>query len=251
MSLLPPPPTLLGRHRAPNWSPCALQQLPTSCQSYTWQCTYVNEKWKCMLLGCVRFFATPWAVTDCSPPGSSVHGILQARILEWVAICQCYPLNSFHPLLPLLVCPQAHSLCSSLFSLGGLILTQVLGNAPSHCSYWTKTTSLSFPWTQSRSRVAPRLQGQEEASVFGGWRVRERKADRGVFSSGFRGELHLRTRTVKIFSESGPWHLTCGICPKWGRENWLIVILQNPKLYDLKTNNYSSRKWETSFKFSC
>ena len=28
-------------------------------------------------------FATPM---DCSPPGSSAHGILQARILEWVAI---------------------------------------------------------------------------------------------------------------------------------------------------------------------
>ena len=26
-------------------------------------------------------------VMDCSPPGSSVHGILQARILEWVAMC--------------------------------------------------------------------------------------------------------------------------------------------------------------------
>ena len=24
--------------------------------------------------------------TDCSPPGSSVHGILQARILEWAAM---------------------------------------------------------------------------------------------------------------------------------------------------------------------
>ena len=24
--------------------------------------------------------------TDCSPPGSSVDGILQARVLEWVAI---------------------------------------------------------------------------------------------------------------------------------------------------------------------
>ena len=24
---------------------------------------------------------------DCSPPGSSIHGILQARVLEWVAIC--------------------------------------------------------------------------------------------------------------------------------------------------------------------
>ena len=23
---------------------------------------------------------------DCSPPGSSVHGILQARMLEWVAM---------------------------------------------------------------------------------------------------------------------------------------------------------------------
>ena len=23
---------------------------------------------------------------DCSPPGSSIHGILQARILEWIAI---------------------------------------------------------------------------------------------------------------------------------------------------------------------
>ena len=23
---------------------------------------------------------------DCNPPGSSIHGILQARILEWVAI---------------------------------------------------------------------------------------------------------------------------------------------------------------------
>ena len=23
---------------------------------------------------------------DCSPPGSSVHGIIQARILEWIAI---------------------------------------------------------------------------------------------------------------------------------------------------------------------
>ena len=27
-----------------------------------------------------------WDPIDCHPPGSSVHGILQARILEWVAI---------------------------------------------------------------------------------------------------------------------------------------------------------------------
>ena len=27
---------------------------------------------------------------DCSLPGSSVHGIFQARVLEWVAICSHY-----------------------------------------------------------------------------------------------------------------------------------------------------------------
>ena len=32
---------------------------------------------------CVQLFVTP---VDCRPPGSSVHGILQARILEWVAM---------------------------------------------------------------------------------------------------------------------------------------------------------------------
>ena len=31
---------------------------------------------------CVQLFVTPM---DWSPPGSSVHGILQVRILEWVA----------------------------------------------------------------------------------------------------------------------------------------------------------------------
>ena len=29
---------------------------------------------------------TRWDPVDCSLPGSSVHGILQSRILEWVAI---------------------------------------------------------------------------------------------------------------------------------------------------------------------
>ena len=35
------------------------------------------------LLSCVHLFCKP---VNCSPPGSSVHGISQARILEWVVI---------------------------------------------------------------------------------------------------------------------------------------------------------------------
>ena len=33
-----------------------------------------------------KYCPTLWNPIDCSPPGSSVHGIIQARILEWVAI---------------------------------------------------------------------------------------------------------------------------------------------------------------------
>ena len=32
---------------------------------------------------------------DCSPPGSPVPGILQARTLEWVAIATEFPVNIF------------------------------------------------------------------------------------------------------------------------------------------------------------
>ena len=35
---------------------------------------------------CAQSFPTLWSPLDCSPPGSSVHEIFQARILEWVAI---------------------------------------------------------------------------------------------------------------------------------------------------------------------
>ena len=35
------------------------------------------------LLSRVQLFCNP---TNCSPPGSSAHGIFQARILEWVAM---------------------------------------------------------------------------------------------------------------------------------------------------------------------
>ena len=35
---------------------------------------------------CAQSCRTLGDPTDCSPPGSSVRGIFQARILEWVAI---------------------------------------------------------------------------------------------------------------------------------------------------------------------
>ena len=40
---------------------------------------------KCVHVSCSIVSNCSWP-TDCSPPGSSVHGTFQARILEWVAI---------------------------------------------------------------------------------------------------------------------------------------------------------------------
>ena len=40
----------------------------------------------CMHAKSLEFCLTLWDPMDCSLPGSSVHGIFQARILEWVAI---------------------------------------------------------------------------------------------------------------------------------------------------------------------
>ena len=43
----------------------------------------VKKKMKVLVLQSSPTLCNP---TDCSPPGSTVHGILEARILEWVAI---------------------------------------------------------------------------------------------------------------------------------------------------------------------
>ena len=37
---------------------------------------------------CAQLCPTLCNSVDCSPPGSFVHGILQAKILEWVALFQ-------------------------------------------------------------------------------------------------------------------------------------------------------------------
>ena len=66
---------------------------------------------------------------DCSPPGSSVHGILQARLLEWVAIPFSRDLShpGIEPVSPAL---KADSLLSKppgpLESLSGLFVFVLL-----------------------------------------------------------------------------------------------------------------------------
>ena len=40
----------------------------------------------CVCAKSLQSYSTLYDSMDCSPPGSSVHGTLQARILEWAAM---------------------------------------------------------------------------------------------------------------------------------------------------------------------
>ena len=48
-----------------------------------WRSERHREKVKVLV---AQSFPTLWDPVDCSPPGSSVCGILQVRVLEWVAV---------------------------------------------------------------------------------------------------------------------------------------------------------------------
>ena len=81
---------------------------------------------------------------DCSPPGSSVHGILQAKILEWVAISfsrgasqpRDQPRSSSLPADPLPAEPQGKSTntgVGSLSLLQWIFLAQESNQGLLHC----------------------------------------------------------------------------------------------------------------------
>ena len=74
------------------WRGCGERE--PSFLHYWWECKLVQPPWRTVwrlfvvavvvvLLLYLDSFCDPM---DCSPPGSSIHGASQARILEWVAI---------------------------------------------------------------------------------------------------------------------------------------------------------------------
>ena len=73
---------------------------------------------------------------DCSPPGSSVHGILQATILEWVAMSSSR--GSSHPgIKP--TSPASPALASKFF-------TTVSPGKPGYCTAIFYFTMVTMVW---------------------------------------------------------------------------------------------------------
>ena len=87
----------VGVHRPTHWRPEKNQQAEEGWMTSIWmlQLRYPSSScpWPSWLSGLLTQWKWSCSVVsdslrlvDCSPPSSSVHGILQARILEWVAI---------------------------------------------------------------------------------------------------------------------------------------------------------------------
>ena len=81
---------------------------------------HAQKEFSCCLV--TKSCPTPCNSVDCSSPGSSVHGILQARILKWVAI----PFSrwSYRPR------DQTRVSCTA----GGFFTTEPSGKPYLHCS---------------------------------------------------------------------------------------------------------------------
>ena len=110
---------------------------------------------------------------DCSPSGFSVHGILQARILEWVAISfsrGIFPTHGSNP--HLLHCrqilyqlsPQGSPIClplsklvfsffNSIFPLYWFSSVQSLSHVRLFATPWTAACRASLSITNSRSSL--------------------------------------------------------------------------------------------------
>ena len=81
---------------------------------------------------------------DCSPPGFSVHGIFQARILEWVAIFLLQgnlPNQGIEPMSPGSAALQADSLLTD---------PSTVHHFPSLCS---STLAWQIPWMEEPGRL--------------------------------------------------------------------------------------------------
>ena len=92
----------------------------------------------------VRLFAAPWTV--CSPPGSSVQGILQARTLEWAAISFSKVFGD--PLSTPWRSAQAYvrfSLVCALFHSDSAMLASFLPQIPQTCSTLKRDFAAAVP----------------------------------------------------------------------------------------------------------
>ena len=104
-----------------------------------------SEKWKWRQSVC----PTLQDPMDCSPPGSSVHGIFQERVLEWVAIMN-YSLQSSHSPNKASQTEQGHIVEMKIWCVLNSIVTTwselILDDVIEHVAFIEKKLNSLFLW---------------------------------------------------------------------------------------------------------
>ena len=116
------------------WKDAPIELISTSIISRIYLCVCVCEHLSSTLLGCAKSLQSCLTLCDpmdCSPRGSAVHRILQARILEWIAISSSR--GSSHGIEPM-------SLTSPAFA-GGFLSTNAIWEVLANFNY-TKVLSI-------------------------------------------------------------------------------------------------------------
>ena len=115
----------------------------------------------------------PCHLMDCSPPGCSVHGIFQARILEWVAIS---PSRGSSPTRN-----RTHFSCIFWIGRGVLycwVTWETLKNLPAVKTHFTSLWQVARDWKSLPAGTLPRT--EVWAATKKGKRARGLDGEKGV-----------------------------------------------------------------------
>ena len=129
--------------------------LPTYTLPHVWVCVYAKS---------LQSYLTLCNPRDCSPPGSSIHGILQARILEWVGMP--FSKRSSQPREQVLFC-FVFLTTSTIWEVPPCpaVLTKLL--LPSAADPQLSSLAGSHPWRASPKVTSPWC--NSDRSVIGLW----------------------------------------------------------------------------------
>ena len=159
---------------------------------------------------------------ECSPPGSSVHGILQARILEWVAISSSR--GSSQPR------DQTHVSCVSF--IGRQILYQLSQQGSPHEQRQITPTSIytdnfCLQHTHPRPVVAlhamPSQPPCRQNSVIPTWHIR-RQTQGIVTTQSHTAQKSWHLALTLVFQASGPGSVATRIHSHLSQSCWATVV---------------------------
>ena len=148
----------------------------------------------CMSAKLFQLYATLCDLMDCSPPGSSVHEILQAWILEWVAMPSSRPSSQ----------PRDWNCIASHSEEGnGNPLQYCLENPVDRGAWWAADHRVTQSWTRlKRPSVHARI-GEGNGSTLQ-CSCLENPRDRGAWWAAVYGVAQSQTRLSSSSSSRSP-----------------------------------------------